>query len=272
MADSGGIDEEHEVELVDQTLVELFRQHMFYPWLYSPIEALDSFLWDNRHLFTLIGVFGAVAVYLKSVESEISGDIGNIGDFAVVSGLGIVVLLSVVVGIKLWLRVREVGIWESAGLIGFGALFGSLVLVITGLISSFSETVAVYIFFIVYSLGLVTGLLGGTALARVSAAADSRLGLDTPLISLALHTAAVLILSYIYQTTSYLDEPLAPALEATPTLGDWFEIYMAFALAFLGLIVFGVFLIVVLLTIAGAIANIIQRIALLARGPLDALR
>jgi len=68
----------------------------------SWVGGLDDFLLRNRHLFTLIGVFGAFSIYLRQTDLPATAPdevpISNIVSFF---GFGIVLLLLLIVLIKL---------------------------------------------------------------------------------------------------------------------------------------------------------------------------
>lgn len=102
---------EEGTELINRGLETWILEEYVYKTLYSPVQKLDEFLKENRHVFTLIGVFGAISVYLKTVGNESSTNLRGFGDFALVAGLTIVVILSLLVLINLLLAVRNANKW-----------------------------------------------------------------------------------------------------------------------------------------------------------------
>lgn len=67
--------------------------------------SLDSYLKDNQHLFTLIGIFAALSVYLSNLPLGESQKYVPISSVAATGGFGLVILLSVV---AMWNLGREV--------------------------------------------------------------------------------------------------------------------------------------------------------------------
>lgn len=250
MADRGDIEGVEDLELVEKPFFDLFIEDILYPSLYSPIGRLDTFIDDNRHLFTLIGVFGAVAVYLQTVENEINAEMGELGNIAVVSGLLLVVLMSVIVMVKLVITVIRAGTWDGMGLIVFGTLFVTLILAITGLMSAFSVALSIYYVLIVYSAGIITGTAAVRLITIIGFYGDSYWDLDIPIVSGAVHFLAVLGFSYFIEMTSYLDGN-GWASQPTPplTLGQWFDLYLELSLAMGGFLLYVLFALYLLLTI-----------------------
>ena len=72
----------------------------------SWVDGLDDFLFETRHLFTLIGVFGALSIYIRQADLPATGPdkipYTNIVSFF---GFGLVLLLLIIVFVKLTSRI-----------------------------------------------------------------------------------------------------------------------------------------------------------------------
>ncbi|MFB6255610.1 MAG: hypothetical protein ABEH58_02605 [Haloplanus sp.] len=126
--------------LVQRSLEKFVYAELILPTLYSPFEQLDNFLWETRHLFTLIGVFGAVTIYLRDLGQQAGAQLQiPVGPIAI-SGFSIVLLLSVLVLAKLVKRTRDLeGRVSQVGLWLFGITFFPLVLIVMEAIMQFPE-------------------------------------------------------------------------------------------------------------------------------------
>lgn len=126
---------------------------------FAPIRELDSFLSENQALFTIVGVFTAVSVYLHNLDTEKFPT--GARKFAVFTGFGIVLICSVVLLYKLKRQAtakgRYIGAYRNAGLAVFLLFFLQLLAIISIIISSFQTILTPYIFFVVYTVGLVVG-------------------------------------------------------------------------------------------------------------------
>lgn len=250
MADSGDVGGVEDLELVEKSFFGLIRDEIVYPTLYRPFGRLDSFLWDNRHLFTLIGVFGAVAVYLRTVGAELSEPLGDLGDFAVFSGLALVALLSLIVVIKLWIEVRRVGIWEGLFLYIFASLFLPLMGVITGIISVFSEVLAAYSLITIYVLAMGTGVTLAIGVGWVAAKAEDIWSVDVPIIQTVVYLASTLVFSSVLTFTRLSNQTdFDTETLDVMTISDWIYLYLAFSLAVCSMLLILLFVLSLVVTV-----------------------
>lgn len=219
--------------LLKKSYLTVLKQEVLYPWLYSPIQLIDNFVDENRHLFTLIGVFGAVTVYLRTVDDEIGATSEWLGNFAVVSGLGLVILLSVILIVKLLLRVYGSGLWESMGLLVFAVFFVSLIAVISGVITAFPEALGVYYFLFVYGVGLALGVIIPMLLVRAANYGESQVETDLPVVTLLVLFGGTLVALLVAGTTPYVDMVSDPSfLQATPRANEWGPLFFGFLISF----------------------------------------
>lgn len=240
MTDGGDVEERDEPELIEKTFLTLILEDFFYPVLYRPISKLDSFLWDNRHLFTLIGVFGAVAVYLQTVEDQVGAEMGQLGNTAVVSALLLVLVMSIIVLIKVAITIWRGNIWENVGIVIFGTFFGVLIMAMTGLMSAFQEALSLYYMLIVTSAAIATGWLGIMLLSIAGIRSDKYINRDIPIASGVIFVSATLGISYVITTTNYMaaiSEMPTPPL----TFGQWIDLYLGFSIALSGLLIYTMF-------------------------------
>lgn len=110
--------------------------------LSKPFLKLDEFLKDNARLFTIIGVFGALSIYLKTAVDKLDYT-QKMGDFVIVIGFTIVIILSLVMLFKIAKASSESEgsfiSWENTGLFVFGFFFIFLMISLVSISSSFPD-------------------------------------------------------------------------------------------------------------------------------------
>lgn len=107
----------------------------------DPIDRLIEFLESNARIFTIAGVFAALSVYARRSSSNSRGEFAS-GEFGFVSGLTVVIVISIPIYYKLISKSREGGIilrWENSGLFLFGIFFTLLLSSIYYQISGYSS-------------------------------------------------------------------------------------------------------------------------------------
>lgn len=133
-------------------------------------EFIDSFLEDNTHLFTLLGVFGGISVYLSTIPTKTSGNLAI--EIGIISSL----VLFFSVGMFIWSKFfskweevyrhhdksaatrQPVNILLYALGITFIFMIGSISLVVV----SFSEAVIWYLILVGFGLGTVGWIIIGS--------------------------------------------------------------------------------------------------------------
>ncbi|MFB6216550.1 MAG: hypothetical protein ABEJ03_03175 [Candidatus Nanohaloarchaea archaeon] len=258
-----------DTDLVDNTIFELIIGELLIPWLYQPIDCLDSFIWENRHLFTLIGVFGAISVYLGTVEKQLESSIPTLRDIAIVTGLSLVTILSVLVLIKLWIEFRNSSIWEGSGLMLFAAFFVPLIMGITSLLTVFPQIWAGYFFMAIYCLGFATGGLSTLGMVSIGNKIDEFLGMEIPIFRGICILAVALFITITVADTNYLTPPIWSQLQPSGgiSLDAWVNLYISLSLVFGGLFSYAAVAIFTIFSIIGGVGylllgliNLIQKL------------
>lgn len=121
------------------------------------VYGFDSFLKKNQHLFTLIGVFGTVSVYLSDMDYNQPDNQIPISNFAMFFGLGITVLLSIIVIYKTIDEIfgNEKRTIEKIPYLVFAVLFSILLYIIVIVLSGYQGV----IFAIVVTVSLYVGVI-----------------------------------------------------------------------------------------------------------------
>ncbi|QIO23711.1 hypothetical protein [Haloarcula sp. JP-L23] len=221
-------------EIFGKSIFELLKQRVILPGLYSPIEQLDNFLWENRHLFTLIGIFGAISVYLSTVEAQISESLEIFSNFAVVAGLSLVTILSLVILVKLYICLGDNSRWENIGLFIFAAFFVPLIIVITGLLTTFPQIWAIYYFMVIYVFGLAGGFAIFIVPFFIGTKIDEHLNTKPPVFSLiATFSLLITISALITEYPAVITQPAIEFGEAT-SVEAWGRLFLliSFGIAF----------------------------------------
>lgn len=219
--------------LIEKTFFELIRDEILLPGLYKPVACLNSFIFENKHLFTLIGVFGAVSAYLRPVNNGVKSP-SILSDIAVVAGLALVTILSLIVVVNLLIELRRVGKWEGAGLLFFAAFFTPLIIVITGLLTTFPQVWAIYYFMTTYGLGLLTASLAMMTALILGKAIDDFLDNSSPVFKGISVLLLAFVISYLIIDSNRASSQLWSQSLATGGISPkaWLNIYIDFSLAF----------------------------------------
>lgn len=225
---------EADTKIVERGFFEIIRDEIIFPVLSSPIITLDSFLEDNRHLFTLIGVFGAISVYMKTVQENIESSLSSITDFGVFAGLSIVILLSSVVLMKIGVKIYRCGKWEGFGLIIFVSLFIPLILVISSIVSSFNQFLALYYFLVIYVLSLGTATMVFVGVTSPVKLLTQKLDTDLPILQLLLVIVFTLLIGNLPRIVGYPRLNLFSIVDITQGIAPdiWLELYAVLSVVF----------------------------------------
>lgn len=77
----------------------------------TPFQAINKYFEENHHLFSTLGVFGAVSIYLSTISNSI-GYSGVLIDIGVISSLYMFIVVGVLADIKMasafGLRLRDI--------------------------------------------------------------------------------------------------------------------------------------------------------------------
>jgi len=133
----------------------------------SWVAGLDDFLFETRHLFTLIGVFGAFSIYLRQADLPTTGPdkvpAANIVSFF---GFGVVLLLIIIVLVKLISRMvspDQDGFLlrpENIPYLVFFLLLMPIVATLIEFLSTFTASATLFWFSFVYLLAPITVFWG----------------------------------------------------------------------------------------------------------------
>ncbi|GAB6861256.1 hypothetical protein ACFR97_14420 [Haloplanus litoreus] len=129
----------------------------------SWISGLDVFLFDNRHLFTLIGVFGAFSIYLREADLPATGpDEVPLANLVSFFGFGIVLLLFLLILIKLYSKMLSPDEGdlllrpENVPYLVFFLFLLPIILTLMHYLSTFPASAAAFWFSFVYLLAPLT--------------------------------------------------------------------------------------------------------------------
>lgn len=127
------------------------------------VSDFDQFLKDNQHLFTLIGVFGTVSVYISNIEYDQPSHETPVGDLAIFTGLGIALILSSLVIHKMLSRtvLDEDFIFEieKVPFLLFGILFFWFIAVISILLTDYQHAGAEVLLLLSAMVGITIPLI-----------------------------------------------------------------------------------------------------------------
>lgn len=236
--------QQSETELIEDTYFYFLLYMYVYPKLSKPVKRLDDFLEENRHLFTLISVFGAVSIYLRTVDEELDKTAKLVGEFALVTGFAIVILLSLVVTTKLLWKMREAkrGIrsFENTALILFTVPFAILMLVIGGMISNFPTVWAFYGFLLVYFGALFSSLLMLISFQKVVSLLNERLRVHETIIGAISFSLFSLVLLLSIGTIGVVEPESFKNVIDGGSIYQWFAVYSTTTALLLTLVSMGI--------------------------------
>lgn len=233
------MNEEENVQLVEESLMSIFLSRFLYPFLYQPIKNLDNFLSENRHLLTQIGVFGAVSIYLRTVDNELEQTAKLFGEFALVAGFGIVIILSLVLMAKLAREIRlarHILAYQNWGLLAFSAFFLPLILVISGVVSQFRQIWAGYYYVAIYSTSLISVSASAVVIRNFSSVVSDLLPLDKLVVSTLTLGLVGITSFYVVATSSILfikDSTIF--ISGNATIAQWMKLFVFIAAGIIGM-------------------------------------
>lgn len=139
------------------SLIDFSFREDFAPVLSEITSNLDEFAEDHRHLFTLIGVFGAISVYLSREDFSQDFNPKFLLSIGIFSGFLIVVLLSTTVMWKIYENLQEEeSIFTATSFSYLLFLFPFLFLItaITGVVLQFQAAGALYLNIFLLAFGI----------------------------------------------------------------------------------------------------------------------
>lgn len=132
-------------------------------------KELNDYLESNRHLFTLIGVFAAIGLYIQ--DPRIDGILSTTRDWVQFLSFSIVFLLYIVGAWDLLTRILESEkswlSYENFGLVLFGVLFTLLFSGILSVIFTFDKVVSGVLTFLMFSVGTVASIVTLSLIADI---------------------------------------------------------------------------------------------------------
>lgn len=207
--------------LVEESLTTLFLEYMVYPTLYSPFEKLSNYFRDNHHLFTLLGVFGAVTIYARNAVENL-GVPEAMQQLAIGPGFAIVILISLVTlsdAIRRMRTAKKIHSVENLGLILFTLFFLPLVAAVAGVAAQPNIVWASYLFFLIYSGPLAFVLLLITGIGMISSLISKKSKRMAQVFTVTMLSSIVLSVSYYVGTNGI--EPPQPSDPTTLTFAEW---------------------------------------------------
>lgn len=191
-----------------------------------PFLKLDDFCNENRHLFTVLGVFGALSIYLNTIIDK-TDYTQEANSLAIGAGFGIVSILSLVVIVKIAMKASETEgaffSFENAGLLLFGFFFFFLTLLLVGLSSNSANIWALlFMFGILLAMALVP-VKYFKALDWVSESIEHRLPVSKsiPFLLALLFTTAIGL--YMFYNTSLLTVDMYSKLSTKTSTSTWIK-------------------------------------------------
>lgn len=201
--------------LIKNSLEDLILENKIFPFLYSPIKGLKQYLNEQKLLFTLMGVFGAIGIYSYRVAIEETGSLSHVAEFGFVSSFSLVILLSFIALVDLAIIIRRNGgilSYENWGLGLFSIFFFPLMFVIAALVSRYREVWAIYQFMASYSFGLFLPVATLIGVLDIS----DKIPEDWRFSS----TLKLSVLTAYPVTSIYLYYRLRPVVEETPSIAN----------------------------------------------------
>lgn len=125
------------------------------------IERIDGFFEENRHLFTLIGVFGAITIYLTEAGlPETQDGVIPYENFVFAGGFGIVLILGGLILLKLaneiWTPGERISKIDNLPFICFGLLFFFLMIPVIAYVSSYNRVWFSFFTILSWIIGIMT--------------------------------------------------------------------------------------------------------------------
>jgi len=201
-----------------------------YPAIYRPFEKLSEFLKEERSLFTLIGVFGAITIYARTAIQNASSLPNRFSIYAIGAGFSTIILLSILILSHLWVDIRDANrivSVENWGLIVFASFFTPLTGILAVLISQYGSFWSPYAVFILLLIGVLVPILSvflTGVLVRKVATLFTDFRPEYPEY-LSMSVASLLIFYYIALQT---DSPRIPGSVSDFILFDWIGLLISF--------------------------------------------
>lgn len=219
-------------------------------------KELNDYLENNRHLFTLIGVFAAIGLYIQ--DPRIDGVLSTTRNWVQFLSFSIVFLLYIVGAWDLLTRIlgSEKGwlSYENLGLVLFGGLFTLLFSGILSVIFTFDTVVSGILIFLMFSVGTVASV--GT----LSLIGDLLKALDVERTSVTvaiLTVILVIILGIEGYTTIAADYTVQPSSGMGPVY--YFESFYVGYISFLATLILFVLTFWLGQTLIGLLSSVISK-------------
>lgn len=166
-------------------------------------DELNEYLKDNSHIFTLIGVFAAIGLYIQ--DPRIEGVLTNTRDWIQFLSFSVVFLLYIVGAWDLLARIlNSEKSWlsfQNFGLVLFGGLFTLLFLGILSVIFTFDRAVSGALILLMFSTGFAASIVTLSLIALFL----QTLGIERTSITVGILTILLIILLSIEGYTGIAD-------------------------------------------------------------------
>jgi hypothetical protein len=221
-------------ESAEDSVIHIVNSEVFDPYIFEPLYKLDQFLKSNRYLFTLIGVFGAIGVYISQINSDVEGLSTSISNFALSSALSILLILGALIIMKSIDEITgediELFSRENFGILLFDLFFIILFSVIVAIVSEYNTYWrSIYFVFIFIS----SPIIAMETLSRSASLFDDYITNDKT-ISLVLSSGALFVISVcIILYNGSISSDLEKMAGGASTFYDWTAVYVSSIFMFL---------------------------------------
>lgn len=199
------MDEKKDAEMVDRDLETLLWGWLKYAFFGIPVQKLEVFLEENYKILTLIGVFGALSIYIKTIGREGGPLVEPFANLALVSGLSIVFISSLIIYKNLLLAMSNKFLaLEDWCLYFFEIHFLVLFTIFFGMTLQFEVTVG----WVIMSLLLGFSALGmflSAILAKVPIIIGGRHDFDYPIPTIFLFSLIIVTYLYLLRNNSVIN-------------------------------------------------------------------
>ena len=215
-----------------------------------PLDRLNQYLKNHHHLFTLIGVFAALAGYIRAVANSTDAPsqtvtVSLFATFALVIFLVIVAYTRMAIKIKKSdFRARD---WENIGLVIFAGLFGIIVSLLWAVIMNYQRLWFAVLAPLAVAFALIAGLyVIGFTFIFTEYAADY-FGIPYSPLGFLAEVVLLAVSAQLMIRTSLLSESLWAGFQPGMPVIDWLRI-------FLGMVVSVTWIYALLLILIGSVA------------------
>lgn len=148
-----------ELSTAENSLVYQYLLFQILPLFSEPIYILDEFLDENTHLFTLVGVFAALTIYLQTIGQRLNNP--EFINYGLVVGFLIVIFLSLIIVAKMlpyFHRTSSISrSTETWGLLIFAIFYIQVIALTIGVVSQFGQILSLYIIvFVIFTGEIIT--------------------------------------------------------------------------------------------------------------------